>query len=64
MGELNKTLEDFDLPQVDAFQYNAIKEATKKKKRDTNMRTAIIRVSEENTVNEDYPELGLKKEKR
>lgn len=61
MGELNKTLKDFDLPQVDAFQYNAIKEATKKKKRDTNMRTAIIRVSEENTVNEDYPELGLKK---
>lgn len=61
MEELNKTLEDYNLPQVDALQYNAMKDASEKKKRDTTMRTAMIRVSEENVVNDDYPELGLKK---
>lgn len=61
MEELNKILKDFDQPEVDVIQYNKIKEASEKKKRDTNMRTAIIRVSEENTINEDYPELGIKK---
>lgn len=61
MEEQNKKLEEANLPPVDALQYNKIKKASKKKKRNTNMRTARIRVSEENTVNEDYPELGLKK---
>ncbi len=61
MEELNKTLADLNLPQVDIIQYNAMKETSKEKKRDTTMRTARIRVSEENNINKDYPELGLKK---
>ena len=57
MEELNKTLADLNLPQVDIIQYNAMKETSKEKKRDTTMRTARIRVSEENNINKDYPEL-------
>ena len=42
MAEFNKLLEENNLPQVDALQYNAIKTASEKQKRDTSMRTANV----------------------
>lgn len=64
MSELNKLLEENNLSQVDALQYNAIKTVSEKEneeeKKDTQMRTANIRVSSINKINIDNDELGFK----
>lgn len=60
MAEFNKLLEENNLPQVDALQYNAIKTASEKQKRDTSMRTANVRITLINYINYDNEELGVK----
>ena len=64
MEEFNELLEENNLPQVYALQYNAIKTASEKEneeeKKDTQMRTADIRVSSINKINIDNDELGVK----
>ena len=65
MSELNKQLEENNLPQVDALPNNAIKSASekeneKKYKKDTRMRTINMRISLINFLKEDYAPMNLK----
>ena len=59
MKRSNKPSEIPDLPRADEAQRNAVENT--KKKRDTNMRNAMIRISAVNIATKDYPKLGVKK---
>ena len=59
MKRLNKPSEIPDLPRADETQRNAVENT--KKKRDTNMRNAMIRISAVNIATKDYSKLGVKK---
>lgn len=59
MKRLNKPSEIPDLPRADEAQRNAVENT--KKKRDTNMRNAMIRISAVNITTKDYPQAWSKK---
>ncbi len=70
MGDLNELLEENNLPQVDALQYNMLKTASekeqkeekkkeKKAKKGSQMRTVNMRISLINNLKEPYAPLNL-----